>query len=301
MVPPCPVDRCHLTVDVVLEARDGSLYGAHARNVEAFSASLLPQNRDSSLSAATLVKLMEDAEVVSLLCKFAHHRHQPDISSLGWGTFHKLATAVEKYKVYSAMGVCKLRMEYSVVEHPYEVLQYASATDYDALRDRAFKLCLNSHPLECFVNAKRLGVSDLINEASAHTLDLPLSTVEAAIRGEEDWQTTLLTWMIQREGLRDQKLRLLVNPPAATQHKGGAQRCDDWHVYYRAVALEFGADPNCDLKDIITIKKALLRRCTYCLKSVEVWERAIDNMTVEGMSFSEIYKMYKESDDESES
>ncbi len=142
---------------MVLEARDGSLYGAHARNVEAFSASLLPQNRDSSLLTVTLVKLMEDAEVVSLLRKFAHHRHQPDISSLCWGTFHKLATAVEKYKVYSAMGVCKLRMEYvacsyflgfirisqhlrySVVEHPYEVLQYASATDYDALRDRAFK------------------------------------------------------------------------------------------------------------------------------------------------------------------
>ncbi|KAG9227140.1 hypothetical protein CCMSSC00406_0004321 [Pleurotus cornucopiae] len=174
MAAPCPVDRCHLRVDVVLEANDGSLYGAHARNVEAFSASLLPLDRDPSLLTVTLVKLTEDAEVVSLLCR--------------------LSTAVEKYKVYSAIGVCKLKMEYSVVEHPYEVLQYASTTDYDALRDRAMKLCLNSHPIECFVNAKKLGLSDLMDEAAAKMLDLPLSTVEAAIRGQADWQTTLLTW-----------------------------------------------------------------------------------------------------------
>ncbi|KDQ25185.1 hypothetical protein PLEOSDRAFT_1025388, partial [Pleurotus ostreatus PC15] len=102
------VDRCRLQVDVVLEANDGSLYGAHARNVEAFSASLLPLDRDPS----SLVKLTEDAEVVSLLCRFAHHRHQPDISSLPWETFCRLSTAVEKYKVYNAMAMCKLKMEY---------------------------------------------------------------------------------------------------------------------------------------------------------------------------------------------
>lgn len=34
-----------------------------------------------------------------------------------------------------------------------------------------------------------------MDEAAVKTLDLPLSTVEAAIRGQADWQTTLLTWV----------------------------------------------------------------------------------------------------------
>lgn len=123
------VDRCHLRVDVVLEANDGSLYGAHASNVEAFSASLLPLDPDPSLLTVSLVKLTEDAEVVSLLCRFAHHRHQPDISSLPWETFCRLSTAVEKYKVYSAIGVCKLKMEYVPCFYFLISLKFANVSD----------------------------------------------------------------------------------------------------------------------------------------------------------------------------
>lgn len=100
--------------------------------------------------------------------------------------------------------------------------------------------------------------------------------------------------MIQREGLRNEKLCLLLKPPAATQHKGGASRCDDWHVYYKAVTMAFSADPDGDLEEVITRNKGLLRRCSYCLKSVEVWERAVYAMRtgVGCLSFSSIYERY---------
>lgn len=47
-----------------------------------------------------------------LLCKFIHRQRQPDLETLDWQEFVKLAAAVEKYGVFAAMEVCKMKMRY---------------------------------------------------------------------------------------------------------------------------------------------------------------------------------------------
>ncbi|KAF9495928.1 hypothetical protein BDN71DRAFT_806855 [Pleurotus eryngii] len=290
----CPVDGCDLRIDVIFKARDGTGYGAHVHNIEQFSTLNLFPAASSLMPEVDLHE--DDAEVLSLLCKFLHPNHaQPDVSLLPWETFCKLAAVVEQYRIYNAMALCKLKMEYSVEERPYEVFQYASTTNYESLRDRAMKLCLSSHPLECFVKACELGLTDLMDEAALKTLNLPMAAVEEALRGTKNWQLTLLAWMAQREALRERQQSLLLNPTVGPQHKGGSPRCEDWHTYYSAVVLKSLKRSDGNLTDAITTTRQLVQGCSYCLKAVEMWGRNVDaTMTLFGsrFPFSSFFKTY---------
>lgn len=55
--------------------------------------------------------MKESSEVVLLLLQFMHRQRQPEMSNLPFEVFAELADAVEKYVVFSAMGVCKKKME----------------------------------------------------------------------------------------------------------------------------------------------------------------------------------------------
>ncbi|KAL4264990.1 hypothetical protein AB1N83_000283 [Pleurotus pulmonarius] len=288
----CPVDGCDLLVDAVFRARDGTQYGAHARNLEQFSMlELFPASTSSMMPEVDLPE--DDAQVLSLLCEFLHPNHmQPDVSLLTWETFCKLAAVVEQYKIYNAMALCKLKMEYSVEEHPYEVFQYASTTNYESLRDRAMKLCFSSHPLECFVKACELGLTDLMDEAALKTLNLPTADVEEALRGTKNWQLTLLAWMAQREALRERQHSLLLNPTAGPQHKGGSLRCEDWHTYYNAVVLKCLKRSDGNLTEAIMSTRPLVQGCSYCLRAVEMWGRNVDTTLIAALYFGTL-RMYQ--------
>ena len=61
----------------------------------------------------TLVSLPESSAILELLFQFIYPRQYPDVECMGdAGTFAELAGAVEKYQVYPAISVCKLRMKY---------------------------------------------------------------------------------------------------------------------------------------------------------------------------------------------
>lgn len=53
----------------------------------------------------------EDNAVIVLLLRYMHLSPQPDPTEFSFELLEQLAHAVEKYMIYSAMGVCRLRME----------------------------------------------------------------------------------------------------------------------------------------------------------------------------------------------
>jgi len=56
--------------------------------------------------------MQEDSEVIELLLQYMYLQRQPDLKRVPWKTMKGLAEAVEKYQVYSAMGVCNIQMRY---------------------------------------------------------------------------------------------------------------------------------------------------------------------------------------------
>ena len=101
---------CQLPTDVVLESCDGFRFGAHSANLEAYSAGF-------PLAASTqfngeIAQLPERSEVLELLLQYMHNERQPDSSEIPFKVLAPLAEAVEKYMVFSAMEVCKIRMQF---------------------------------------------------------------------------------------------------------------------------------------------------------------------------------------------
>ena len=56
-------------------------------------------------------EIAETATTLELLFQYMCRQRQPDLSRLRPQELAKLAEAAEKYQVYSAMEVCKLRMQ----------------------------------------------------------------------------------------------------------------------------------------------------------------------------------------------
>lgn len=57
------------------------------------------------------VSLPEDSTILELLFQFIYPDRHPDLESTTFDVLKKLAEAAEKYKVFSAMNVCKIRMK----------------------------------------------------------------------------------------------------------------------------------------------------------------------------------------------
>jgi hypothetical protein len=57
------------------------------------------------------VELSEPASVLGPLFQFLYPQPQPDLHTLPFPTLAALAEAAEKYMVYAALTVCRMRME----------------------------------------------------------------------------------------------------------------------------------------------------------------------------------------------
>lgn len=106
---PLGVSECLLPVDVILQSSDGVKFGSHSKNLEIYSSAFPPTAFGPTLDE--IVHLPESSEVVSLLLQYMHHHRQPDSEEIPFTILEGLAEAVEKYVIYSAMEVCKIRMK----------------------------------------------------------------------------------------------------------------------------------------------------------------------------------------------
>lgn len=91
-----------------MRSSDGVLFKVHRKNLEMFTegfpGSDIPVHDE-------IVPLTETATTLELLFQYIYRQRQPDLSRLKPQELAQLAEAAEKYEVYSAMEVCKMRMQ----------------------------------------------------------------------------------------------------------------------------------------------------------------------------------------------
>jgi hypothetical protein len=95
-----------------LRSSDGVQYGAHSTNLEIYSGGFPPATLMNAPDPGEIVQMPEMSAVLKLLLQYMHNDRQPDSSKIPFKVLCPLAEAVEKYMVFSAMEVCKIRMQY---------------------------------------------------------------------------------------------------------------------------------------------------------------------------------------------
>lgn len=84
----------------------------HRKNLDTSSEGFSPP--DSTSSQDEIVRLTEDGATLDLLFQYMYPQRQPDLSMIAFKRLAELAEAAEKYQVYAAMEICRVRMGYVV-------------------------------------------------------------------------------------------------------------------------------------------------------------------------------------------
>jgi hypothetical protein len=91
---------------------DGVLFKVHRKNLEVHSPVFSnAENTTKPENGDEIIYLTENSAVLELLFQFMYSQPQPDLESLEFGTFAGLAEAAEKYLVYSALTLCRMKMK----------------------------------------------------------------------------------------------------------------------------------------------------------------------------------------------
>ncbi|KDR76909.1 hypothetical protein GALMADRAFT_246023 [Galerina marginata CBS 339.88] len=243
---PCSVINCQLPTDVVLESCDGVRYGAHAVNLETYSGGFpIAASTDIDQEA---VRMQEKSSVLCLLLQYMHNERQPDSSKIEFEVLAPLSEAVEKYMVFSAMEVCKIRMQEAIPNHPLEVLAYAVKHGYPELSKAAAPL----------------------------TLPISLSSVTKTLKDRPD---IILRWVQYREHWLDILKFIYEIPPIANLHRGGLEECEKWGDFHRNVILEVRADVRNvqKFRDIVGREENVVEDCSHCRARVHKWKLSFAN------------------------
>ncbi|KAF9457614.1 hypothetical protein BDZ94DRAFT_1301777 [Collybia nuda] len=131
--PPSPVqanlrssDRCD--ADVIFQSVDGVLFLIHRKYLEANTEGFPPACFDTQN-------------------EFVYPARLPYLDSIPFETLAPLAEAAEKYQVYSAMNMCRVRMTDILPKHSEAVMGYAVKHNYTEIMGSAAPLLLD-RPLE---------------------------------------------------------------------------------------------------------------------------------------------------------
>ncbi|KAJ7077436.1 hypothetical protein B0H15DRAFT_789674, partial [Mycena belliarum] len=222
-------------------------YEAHSKNLELYSGGFPP----SSLvtvggNEREVVQVTECSAVLALLLQYVHNQRQPDSSKFDFKTLDGLAEAAEKYLVYSAMEVCKLRMMW---KHPLRVLAYATKHDYPELRDAA----------------------------APQTISTPLGEVSAVLR---HMPHIFIAWVKYREGFIH-AAQLSFKLPPVILHRGGLDTCELWPPFQQEIFNYLERDMKTSLDQFRKFPALIegniyrLSNCTHCATRARGWGRLV--------------------------
>ncbi|KAJ7165448.1 hypothetical protein C8R43DRAFT_878175, partial [Mycena crocata] len=116
--------------DLSISSSDGVLFKVHRKNLEVHS-DIFADAGNTTLPETggqdDVIELSESAAVLDLLFQYMYRQLQPDLndSEVKFELFAGLAEAAEKYMVYSALTLCRMKMKDSISEHPLQTLDYA--------------------------------------------------------------------------------------------------------------------------------------------------------------------------------
>ena len=132
----------------------------HRKNLETNAAGFPPPGFDT---LNEVIPLTEDSETLELLFQFMYPKRHPDLETAAIEILAPLAEAAEKYEVFSALNMCKVRMKYVANYFPRPCA------------DKSNRNALPQHPYEVMVYAAKHGYSKMVGEAAPLLLDTPLN------------------------------------------------------------------------------------------------------------------------------
>jgi hypothetical protein len=95
---------CDSESDVIYQSSDNEFFHAHAINLKICTGNFpVPQSGEA-------VKLPETCATLKLLFRFCYPDHHPSLEHMDFHDLAVLAEAVEKYEVFPARSICKIRM-----------------------------------------------------------------------------------------------------------------------------------------------------------------------------------------------
>lgn len=99
---------CAPDSDVVFLSSDNIFFQIHKANLKTSAGGFAPPEFESR---GEIIHMTETALTLELLFQFCYPDRHPDVEMLGFSEFAILAEAAEKYQVFSAMNICKIRMK----------------------------------------------------------------------------------------------------------------------------------------------------------------------------------------------
>jgi hypothetical protein len=98
--------------DVIFQSCDGILFGIHRPNLQTNTEGFPPPE---IATGDEVVPLSESAATLELLFQFIYPRRHPGLDEIVFADLAALAEAAEKYQVFSAMNICRIRMRLVVL------------------------------------------------------------------------------------------------------------------------------------------------------------------------------------------
>ncbi|KAG5650797.1 hypothetical protein H0H81_011019 [Sphagnurus paluster] len=95
--------------DVSFRSSDNVIFRIHRRNLETHTGAFPPPEFDTQ---GEIVELRDEtSETLELLFQFIYPQRHPHLDATPFEVLAPLAEAAEKYEVYAAMNICRVRMK----------------------------------------------------------------------------------------------------------------------------------------------------------------------------------------------
>ncbi|KAJ7500561.1 hypothetical protein B0H11DRAFT_1995763 [Mycena galericulata] len=228
--------------DVVFQSCDGVLFGIHRANLQTNTEGFPPPeiaNTDET------VPLSESSSTLELLFQYIYPRRHPALDEIPFADLAALAEAAEKYQVFSAMNICRIRMRDVLPNHAPEILAYATKHHYPYL----------------------------VYEAAPFTFDVPLADVVSMLP-----ENLILPWVKYIDAWN----KVLHDAIAVRQrsHYNSAQntQCRFWKTERPAIAQHFGHSlQSLRRLNVIFADQGQTKLSACCEEAKASWRKEIEN------------------------
>ncbi|KAF9446709.1 hypothetical protein P691DRAFT_776662 [Macrolepiota fuliginosa MF-IS2] len=225
-----------LDSDVTIRSSDGVVFRLHRKNLHLHSDAFPSQEEGE------IVDLTESSDVLEIFFQYFYRQPQPDLTNIRMHTLLALSEAVEKYRVFSAIEVCKAHMRARMSSDPLAVLAYAAKHGY-------VDICNDVAPLT--IGASTM---DAINALGS--------------------STTFAAWALYRDRRVEATTRIHdLLPSTIVKHKGGWDDCEKWWQFQAEISRYLLGHPErlLDIDEAFSRYEDLLEECDHCQKRAANW------------------------------
>ena len=294
------VEDCNISVDITLKSIDEITFGAHQKNLEFYSQGFPIAG---STVATEVVQLQEKADVLRIMLIFMHNTRLPDLNKLEFSIISPLAEAAEKYMIYSAIALCRIKMEFVcyILFHLFDANKGLRITDKKSRSIQSRFSCIQRsmgilawlillhkwlwifQPRN-FSDLHRRAILIKILLSDGYVPDTRCAQLWALIyiqcRYRDLWLDTLFRRVLTTDGL---------SPCLASgSHKKGKTSCNLWHKFHLQVIKHIGQKLTelSRFGDVLERSRAGLDVCSECRSNIEIWRRQVQAAVQKMPNFS---------------